>query len=145
MNRLGRTFLQRIASALFVVALGLGPGGVGVQIAPARTSAAPSIQIHTSGSPWVNLNVGDAIAPQAEMSVLQSVAAQPLSLTAARLQDSAAPQAIVGYRAANDGVLAVYADLTGNGETRSYPLPEAPDFLAVGDFNADSHQDAVAA
>ena len=145
MTRSSRQLLERIAFALIVVALSLGPGGIGVQTAPARAFAVPSMQIDTPDSQWVNLTVGDSIAPVSELSALQSVAAQPLSLTAARLNDSAAPQAIVGYSATNGGVLVVYTDLTGNGETRSFPLPEAPDFLAVGDFNADSYQDAIAA
>ena len=142
----GGRMLGRAGLALMVIVIGIGIGRVPGALAaspPPLEAAAPTVEITELGSPWVNLtsvagNVSSMVAPQTE-------AAKPLSLAAANLGDDAALELIAGYATASGGLLARYADVTGGGAPQFVSLPCAPDFLGVGDFDADGYQDVVAA
>jgi hypothetical protein len=93
--------------------------------------------------------------------------AQPLSLASEDLNGDGMPELLVGYGSRNGGVLslrqgnlqaiapddpAVFQGITEGRypspflpEARLFELPFAPDFLQVGDFNADGFMDVLAA
>ena len=108
----------------------------------------------------LNINLCDGHALRA----LQGAQAegQPLALAAADFDEDGVPDLVSGYAAGPGGTVTVHRGNVGalwpyeaavrNGapeaflpDARTFDLPERPDFLGVGDFNADGHWDIVAA
>jgi titin len=87
--------------------------------------------------------------------------AQPLSLAAADLDEDGVPDLVSGFATGKGGTVAIHR---GNvhalwpygqyrnapppafyPDARTFPVPEAPDFLVTGDFDADGHWDVMTA
>jgi len=110
------------------------------------------------GAPYINLCDGHALrARQAAQ-----VEGQPLVLASADFDEEGVPDLVSGYAAGPGGMVTVhrgnvnalwpYGAAVRDGapeaflpDARTFDLPERPDFLGVGDFNADGHWDIVAA
>ncbi|PKO19881.1 MAG: hypothetical protein CVU38_21485, partial [Chloroflexi bacterium HGW-Chloroflexi-1] len=127
-----------------ILVLALLTSGTRAETAPAQ-AARPLVKIGSVAGPWVNLSGGRALPLSAASAVtLTGEQARPLTLTAADFDSDGAPDIVAGYATAAGGLLALYGDITG-GAAQTFALPIAPDFLGVGDFNADGFQDVVAA
>lgn len=101
-------------------------------------------------------------ATQTDLPAL-TVQAQPRALASADFDEDGVPDLAVGYANSNGGGILIihrgnidslypYGDALRNGQppaflpdARVVALPESPDFLGVGDFDADGHWDVVAA
>jgi hypothetical protein len=111
------------------------------------------------GSPYLNLCDGRAVA-----SALASGggATHPVSVASADFDEDGVPDLVSGYATGGGGTITVqrgngaalwpYGAALRNGpppaflpQARSFSLPESPDFLVTGDFDADGHLDVVAA
>ncbi len=126
----------------------------------ASASSAGPVMVHAAhrGAPYINLCDGHALgARQGAQAV-----GQPLALAAADFDEDGVPDLVSGYAAGPGGMVTVHRGNVGalwpygaavrNGapeaflpDARKFDLPERPDFLGVGDFNADGHWDIVAA
>jgi hypothetical protein len=101
-------------------------------------------------------------------SALEAGQARPAALAAADFDEDGMPDLLAGYGAAEGGLLTLHrgnvdALFPHHGDARKrkaegtftdspflspaslFELPVAPDFLGAGDFDADGHQDVVAA
>ena len=136
-----------------------------VQVAPAST--APVI-VHAAqrGNPHMNLLDGHAVSTNyvagENGGSAQLSNAQPLALASADFDEDGVPDLVSAYAAGSGGVITVhrgnvnalwpYGAAILNGPppeflptAKVFNLPEEPDFIGVGDFNADGHWDIVAA
>jgi HYR domain/FG-GAP-like repeat len=124
-------------------------------------------------NPRINVSDGQVLptcytgAAELELA-LQQNRARPLALASADFDEDGIPDLVSGYANANSGILTLHrgnADSIypnspearqrrANGEFIDSPflpeahiseLPEAPEFLGAGDFDADGHWDVVAA
>ncbi|MBI1761407.1 MAG: hypothetical protein HYR56_08230, partial [Acidobacteria bacterium] len=121
------------------------------------------------GYPWINLQVArDGPDDSAWQARLAADAARPLALAAGDFDEDGVPDLVSGYAVAGHGLLSLQR---GNVDAlwphtpeaaqrkaagtftaapflapgRVFELPEQPDFIGAGDFNADGHQDVVVA
>jgi hypothetical protein len=130
--------------------------------------AGPTI-VHAAqrGNPHMNLLDGHAVPTNyvsgADGGSAQMVNAHPLALGSADFDEDGVPDLVSGYAAGNGtGMVTVhrgnvnslwpYGAAIVNGpppeflpNAKVFSLPEQPDFIGVGDFNADGHWDIVAA
>jgi uncharacterized repeat protein (TIGR01451 family) len=135
---------------------------------PQSSTPPPPIRAAGRGASYLFLRDGrnlssDYSGPAALTQALRNGQAQPLALASADFDEDGTPDLASGY--ANDdgtGILTVhrgsvdalwpYNRALRNGEPQAFlkdahvfALPEAPDFLGAGDFDADGHWDLVAA
>jgi uncharacterized repeat protein (TIGR01451 family) len=133
---------------------------------PAQTVAAPSgeatIRAEGRGAPYLFLRDGRKVATN-YVNGAPGAGARAVSLASADFDEDGMPDLASGY-AASDGsgivtlhrgnvaALWPYGSAIKNGEPPAFlpdahvfTLPEAPDFLGTGDFDADGHNDLVAA
>ena len=124
-------------------------------------SSTGAIAVHAAlrGAPYLNLCDGRAVASELGSG---GGAVHPVSLASADLDEDGVPDLVSGYATGGGGTITVqrgneaalwpYGAALRNGplpaflpQARSFSLPESPDFLVTGDFDADGHTDVVAA
>jgi hypothetical protein len=133
------------------------------------------ITVHAAGrgNPWINLRDGVdlpiAYTGAAELKqVLEQNLAHPLSLASGDFDEDGVPDLVSGYRGLDGGILSLhrgnidsiypnspeaqqrkatgqFTDLPFLSPAQVFEVPDAPDFLGTGDFDADGHWDVVAA
>jgi CSLREA domain-containing protein len=133
------------------------------------------VSLHAAGrgNPWINLQDGRDLSafyvgPVALTQALKEGRDQPLSLAAADFDEDGVPDLVSGYAGSSNGIMtlhrgnvdAIYPDTPAAQQRKAagtftdvpflspahvFALPTAPDFLGTGDFDADGHQDVVAA
>ena len=153
----------RLGFVLFSL-IGLLP----VRGAEPQSSQAPAIRAARRGTPYLFLGDGRTLSSNYAGSsgltqALGSGQAHPLAMASADFDEDGMPDLASGYSAPDGtGVLTVhrgnvdalwpYGKALRHDEppaflkdARIFALPEAPDFLGAGDFNADGHWDLVAA
>lgn len=134
-----------------------------------------SITVHAAGrgNPWINLTDGrDLPTGYTGASKLQRVLdqnlARPLALASADFDEDGVPDLIGGYAGSGGGIITLhrgnvdslypnapeaqqrkangtYTDSPFLSPAHVFEVAEAADFVGVGDFDADSHWDVVAA
>lgn len=144
------------------------------QSASRKAVLSESVSVHAAGrgNPSINLSDGRDMltsyeGPEELTRALEQNAVQPLSLAAADFDEDGVPDLISGYAGPRSGIVTM---LRGNvdslfpnapeaqrrkaeGEFTESPflspavfwLPEFPDFIGTGDFDADGHRDIVVA
>jgi len=139
-----------------------------------RTQAARPAAFLTSPEPnqlRPNLRLRDGVSvneTRGRQPELRDNSALPLSLSSADLDEDGMPDLVSGYRSAGSGIItlhrgniaAIYPhsleaqQLQARGEStdapflapaRTFAVPESPDFIGTGDFDADGHWDVVTA
>jgi CSLREA domain-containing protein len=137
--------------------------------ASAIGAPATPVTLHAAqrGAPYIALADGRAVATQyvgdsAATHALQANTVQPLSLAKADFDEDGMPDLVSGYASGSFGIVTIhrgnvdalwpYGAALRNGtppaflpEARAFYVPEAPDFIGTGDFNADGHWDIVSA
>ncbi len=127
----------------------------------AKANSAGLVVVHAAqrGAPYINLCDGHALTAHQAARMEQ---AQPLALASGDFDEDGVPDLVSGYAAGLGGTVTVhrgnvsalwpYGAALRNGtleaflpDANIFELPERPDFLGVGDFNADGHWDIVAA
>ncbi len=133
------------------------------------------VPLHAAGrgTPWINLQDGldlpvDYDGPTRLLEALVGTRNQPLALAAVDLDEDGVPDLVSGYAGPSDGIIALHrgnadaiyansseareAQETGTftdapflSQVRVFEVPDSPDLLGTGDFNADDHQDVIAA
>jgi len=126
--------------------------------ASANSASAVTIRSPKLATPYLSLCDGHAIGG----SVSQSGQAQPLALASGDLDEDGTPDLISGFGSGKGGTVTIhrgnvnalwpYGVALRNGplpaffpNARTFALPERPDFLVAGDFDADGHWDIVTA
>ena len=92
-----------------------------------------------------------------QLKIDSTLPGRPVSLASGDLNEDGVPDLVIGYAQIGHGSLAI---LLGNQQAllshdthidpflpgaRTIETPQSPDFIGVGDFNADSHLDIVVA
>lgn len=111
-------------------------------------------------APYLNLSEGKTVATRYAGEITLSHA-RALSTAKGDFDEDGMPDLAAGFSTAGGGAVAIhrgnvgalwpYGALRGTDppaflpDARVFALPEAPDFLAAGDFDADGHWDIVAA
>lgn len=106
-----------------------------------------------------NISTAYAGVPEARQALEQN-SAEPLSLASADFDEDGVPDLVIGYRGLAGGIVSVHRGNVDSIHPNRAPakydspflspaavfdLPEAPDFLGAGDFDADGHWDLIAA
>jgi len=121
-------------------------------------SGSGMISMHSPRETALSLCDGHAIGG----SIAASRSAQPLALASADFDEDGTADLVSGFAEGNTGSVTVHRGNVGalwpygaalrNGppeaffpNARRFSIPEAPDFVAAGDFNADGHLDIVTA
>jgi VCBS repeat protein len=130
-----------------------------------------SLRAAGRGNPWVNIEDGrDLLTEYADVQfnkLISEGGARPLSLTSADFDEDGVPDLVGGYGGDSGGLIVLHRgsidSIFPNGdEAKSrqasgvadspflspalvFNVPEPPDFIAAGDFDADSHLDVVTA
>src|ERR1051326_1320190 len=125
------------------------------------------------GRPWINLRDGRDVSTvyRARAGLrheLENGFAHPIALGSGDFDEDGVPDLVAGYAATGGGIITLHRgnvdslfpsslvaqqrrakgtliDLPFLPEARVFELPEAPDFVGTGDFDADGHWDVVAA
>ncbi|MFV2071845.1 MAG: hypothetical protein ACC742_04225 [Thermoanaerobaculales bacterium] len=155
------------------VAAGLGAQtSLAGESARARDSGEPKLEMPEESDSSLHFTGGGAVQArflaEGRLKALIGEGLEPLSLAAGDLDEDGVPDLIVGYHADGEGALAIYrgnifatypngpgaADLRAKGLDTDQPFvsparlvagPALPDFLAIGDFDADGHLDVIVA
>jgi hypothetical protein len=126
-----------------------------------------------SGRPWINLCDGRDLPTvytgvAGLTQVLEHGLAQPLALASADFDEDGVPDLVSGYVGPSGGILALhrgnvdsiypnspeaqqrkangtFTDSPFLSPARVFEVPEAPEFMGAGDFDADGHWDVVTA
>ena len=142
-------------------------------IKPALLSDAVSIHAAGRGNPAISLSdghdiVSENVGAQSASAALDASTANPLGLASADFDEDGVPDLISAYAASSGGLFtlhrgnidAVYpnspqaqarkqrgefSDAPFLSPATSFDLPQSPDFIGAGDFDADGHQDVVVA
>lgn len=126
---------------------------------PCAASSAASVRIHAPSTGTRTLSLCDGYTLSGASSF---ASARPLSLTQGDFDEDGVDDLISGYSSGNGGTLTMhrgniaalwpYGAALRNGppapflsNARQFSLPEPPDFVVAGDFDADGHLDLVAA
>jgi Domain of unknown function DUF11/Putative binding domain, N-terminal len=126
---------------------------------PCADNAGLSVRIHASSASVKTLSLCDGYALTGGAA---STSARPLSLAKGDFDEDGVDDLVSGYGSGEGGSIVLHrgniAALWPYGESlrigppapflpgaRRFAVPEAPDFLAAGDFDADGHQDVVIA
>jgi len=140
----------------------------GTAFAQAQEGSPPVLLAAHRGAPFLNLRDGRPVqtsyhGDSASARALQANQATPLALASADFDEDGAPDLASGFASpdgaglvaihrGNEAALWPYGAALRNGEpppfhpeARVFALPEQPDFLGAGDFDADGHWDIVAA
>ena len=170
-NRMYNRLLSSIVLGSFVCIAGLGQEVRSRQpdSGPASADLTQQVTLHAAkrGGPYLNLRDGRPVPTRyagssRSVEALRNHEAQPLALASADFDEDGMPDLIAGYAAPGGGIITLhrgnvdalwpYGAALRNGEpppflpdARVFSLPEAPDFLGTGDFDADGHWDIVAA
>ena len=148
------------------------PGGAA---APSRRSSRGPVLIQASGrgNPYINFRDGRAISSNFSGAVrVVSARSHPatvgLALASADFDEDGTPDLVASYETVDGGLLSLhfgnvdaihpnaldakrrrsegtFTDAPFLPEARLFETPEQPDFIGAGDFDADGHQDIVAA
>lgn len=130
-------------------------------------------QIQERAAPTINLSDGrdvvtDYAGPADLVRILKQNQAQPLALAAADFDEDGMPDLITGYMAQGSGIVSVlrgnvytiypnspeaqsrrasgaFTDAPFLSPARVFVAPQSPDFIGVGDFDGDGHQDIASA
>ncbi len=123
------------------------------------TNSVSTATIHVPGSgiPFLSLCDGHALGGNSA----QNGEVRPLALAAGDFDQDGVPDLVSGFTAGKGGSITVhrgniaalwpYGSAAGQEppaffpDARTFSLPEAPDFLMTGDFDADGHLDVVTA
>jgi hypothetical protein len=136
-------------------------------------SESVSVRASGRGNPWVNMGDGRGVltayeGPEELTSALEQNSGQPLSLASADFDEDGVPDLISGYAGPRSGIVTMlrgdvdslfpnapeaqrrkaegdFTDSPFLSPARVFELPESPDFIGAGDFDADGHWDVVAA
>lgn len=131
------------------------------------------IQASGRGNPWINVTDGHDLltaydGPSDLVSLIAHDRARPLSLASADFDEDGMPDVLAGYGTARGGIVALhrgnvdsvypnspaakrrkaegtFSDVPFLAPARLFETSVAPDFVEVGDFDADGHQDLVLA
>ena len=123
-----------------------------------NSSGMTTIHAAQRGAPFLNLCDGHALGG----GIAGVRQAQPLALASGDFDEDGTPDLVSGFAAGKGGTITVhrgnvnalwpYGAAVINGpppaflpNPRTFTLPEAPDFIATGDFDADGHWDVVTA
>jgi hypothetical protein len=126
----------------------------------AQTNLSSATRVHapTHAGPYLNLCDGHAI--EGDLSLAASP--RPLSLASGDFDEDGVPDLVSGFATGSGGSVTLhrgnvaalwpYGAAVRNGtpapffsNARTFSLAEAPDFLVVGDFDADGHFDVITA
>src|SRR5450432_1446052 len=127
-----------------------------------NSSDIAAVRAADRGAPYLSLCDGRALTTGNASSFAENGQAQPLTLAAGDFDGDGVPDLVSGFAAGNGGTVTVhrgnvnalwpYGAALRNGPppaflagARAFTLPEAPDFIATGDFDADGHWDIVTA
>jgi hypothetical protein len=147
-----KIFSQRNAAPVLRAAAHAAPRGVAASKFPDATQHSSSVVSLGESQSIPTHYVGSALAADA----------RPLALASGDFDEDGVPDLISGYAISNSGAISLhrgnidalwpYGEALRNGpppaflpEARVFSLPEAPDFIATGDFDADGHWDVVTA
>ncbi len=139
--------------------------GAWVAEGQSRGGRVDTIHAAKRGGPYLNLADGQIVESRyqgAPASALHNGSAVPLSLASADFDEDGMPDLAGGYASGGSGVITIhrgnvnalwpYGEAIRHGDppaflpdVRVVELPEQPDFLGAGDFDADGHWDLVAA
>jgi len=120
-------------------------------------SGVTTVHAAQRGAPFLNLCDGHALGNLAGMGQ-----AQPLALASGDFDEDGVPDLVSGFAVGKGGVITMhrgnvnalwpYGAALRNGpppaflpNARTFAIPEAPNFIAAGDFDADGHWDVVTA
>jgi len=138
-----------------------------------RGSKPSRVKIVESGYPWIILEEGIELSAfytgtSLPQEAFERLWVRPTALTAADFDEDGMPDLVAGYAGPAGGLVAVhrgnvdflwpnsieaqarkaagqFTDAPFRPEVRVFELPEPPDFLGAGDFDADGHADVIAA
>lgn len=134
-----------------------------------RLSERISLRAAGRGNPWINIKDGsDLLSEYDNAKLTKSIsegAVQPLSLGSGDFDEDGVPDLISGYGSDSRGLITLHrgnvdsiypearqrqasteqADSPFLSPAFVFNVPEPPDFIAVGDFDGDSHWDVVTA
>lgn len=139
----------------------------------AHLGAAATVHSAGRGSPWMNLTDGHDIltaytGDPALQQLLEQNLVQPLAMASGDFDEDGMPDLIIAYAGPSSGVLTLhrgnldamfpespeakqrknqgeFTDAPFLSPARVFRLPEQPDFIGAGDFNADGHCDVILA
>src|SRR5207253_10013025 len=157
--------------ALVVVGLSLGLTGNKLALANARSSDQIAVRVTGGENSLINLRDGrdlqaNYVGAAEAKRILEQNWAEPLSLASADFDDDGLPDLVIGYKGPIGGILSLhrgnvdsiypnspearqrksagtFSDSPFLSPARVLDLPEAPDFIGAGDFDADGHWDVV--
>jgi hypothetical protein len=153
-----------IVAAYLLILIGIA-AHAGAQTA--AVSASALLHSSNSGGSAVSIRDGAAVVTEysgntTATSMLMQRQARPVSLSSGDFDEDGVPDLVAGYSAGSGGILSIhrgninalwpYGDAVRSGpppsflpDARTFALPESPDFIATGDFDADGHLDIVTA
>ena len=167
--------MRRAVIVLLIAGVGsIGAARVGWMDRGFLRGSKPSrVKIVESGYPWIILEEGIELSAfytgtSLPQEAFERLWVRPTALTAADFDEDGMPDLVAGYAGPAGGLVAVhrgnvdflwpnsieaqarkaagqFTDAPFRPEVRVFELPEPPDFLGAGDFDADGHADVIAA